>query len=523
MEPSIRWSELVTDLAASTSNAQLARKVGVSPKEVKRWKTGVKPRGEQAELLLRLYEQNKGNWRKYQGLIPMYDIRHRYDKNVSDGPQGLASTVDCWIPPVEAPDFFGHKVNSPLGVPASALTINSRWIEPLLSRGFDVITYKTVRSRWKQAHTFPNWVYLPALNKPLQVGSPLDAVLGVPDSPTEDVSQLSMANSFGMPSLDPKDWQADVRATLALLRPGQVLIASVVGTADGPKESLEDDFVKCAQLAHEVKPHAIELNFSCPNVYGQEGSIYHNPAAAARICSKLVKSIPDAKILVKIGYMTLKELDDLFGAIHRHVHGFTAINTMSARIISDGQQQEPVFPGDGRAAAGVSGVAIREYAIQMVQMLRSLASKKKPELVIIGVGGITSSDDVKRFLAAGANYVQICTAANLNPFIAQEIRKNLVTSGSKSHVKLFGQNVPFSDGTTLQAIQTTARVCSDMDVPFEIGLQVVSKNWLAGYLHQLGGAEKQLGSPQKTRRGEPPSSSEIEGWFKDYLTNGQSR
>jgi dihydroorotate dehydrogenase len=524
MEPTVRWNELVTELAAQTSNTQLAHRLGVTSKEIKRWKGDVKPQGRHAETLLKMCEHNGVNWRKFKGLTPVYDIRCRYDKNLADGPQGLPPATECWISPVEAADFFGNKLNSPLGVPASALTNNSQWIGPLLGHGFDIITYKTVRTESKPAHPSPNWVYVPELTKPVPVGSLPKSLLGLPDSLTEDISQVSMANSFGMPSLQPKDWQADVRTTLSLLKPGQVLIASVVGTADGPKDSLADNFVACARLAHEVKPHAIELNFSCPNVYGQEGSVYHNPQVAARICTAIAREIPEARILVKISFMTPKDLEDLFNAIYRHVAGFTAINTISAKIVSDGQVGEPVFSGPGRTSGGISGVAIREYAIDMVQRLRALAKAKNPELVIIGVGGVTSSDDVKRFQAAGANYVQICTAANLNPLIAQEIRKSLCSdTGSRTRHKIFNQFVRFSDERTYQAIQVTARVCSDMDVPFEMGYDVLSKKWLTGYLQLVRRAEQEHGSPLKTRRGEPPSAEEIELWLRERLEDGNAR
>ena len=56
----------------------------------------------------------------------------------------------------------------------------------------------------------------------------------------------------------------------------QLMIVSCVGT-QLKSRSLIDDFVFCAQKAMEVGTKAIELNYSCPNIFSKGGSIYQDP------------------------------------------------------------------------------------------------------------------------------------------------------------------------------------------------------------------------------------------------------
>lgn len=508
----IRWPELIQELSRRQTVKGVADKICVSEKTVGRWKTGEsKPKGS-VKALLDLSDGCQINWRKYAELAPIYDFRVSYDKNVEDGPQCFLKEPG-WIPRVRT-RLFDLELNSPLGVPASVLTINSQWIGPLSNLGFDVLTYKTCRTEQFPSHPFPNGVYLPNLQEPLQVGALPEPVHGVPDLPYEDIQKISFANSFGMPSPAPQQWQEDLEKTLQLLKRGQILLVSIVGTAKKQGDSLIADTVKCAEFAHEVNQDMpIELNFSCPNVYGREGSIYQDSNLAGQICKKIAQAIPNAKMLVKTGYLRLDELSKLFDATYKHVVGYTAINTLPARIIAQGQREEPAFLGIGRAKAGISGVAIKKYALDTVKNLRKLAKENKEDLVIIGVGGISSIDDVKLFLNGGADCVQLCTAALLNPLIAAEIRNKLSQGGDQPATSRFlGAGVTFTDNSIARAVDHTIKVCSRLGVPFDKGYEVLRKSWLISYLKDIN-EPRQSASPQKTRR-EPPLETEIEAWVR---------
>lgn len=513
----IRWSDLVTELAGRSSKSHVGKLIRVSPKEVARWTNGVaQPHGHHKEALILECEKIGLNWRKYQGLLAIYDMGASYDRNVMNGPQGLSNEVTTNIRRIET-RFLDFVLNSPLGVPASNLTINADWIAPLARRGFDIITSKTVRTTAFQSHPYPNLGYLPELNQPFCPGAKIGKVRATNDLPTQVEAKISLANSFGMPGPRPEIWQEDLRRTRSLLGSGQILIASVVGTASDSQSQvhLVNDFVACAKLAHEVGPDLIEANASCPNVYGQEGSIYQDPDLAGRICRRLEKEIPTARILLKVGYLPYPELEALFNATYKHIAGFTAINTLPTQVVTDGQREEPYFSGPNRLVAGISGIAIRDHALEVVKNLRILSESKRSDLVVLGVGGVANAEDVKSFLDAGANGVQICTAAQFNPYIAIEIRAELAQKRSPSSKSVYlekaGLRVPFRDAETARAFDSTARVAERTDIPFEIALHALKVNWLDSYIEESSIATE---SGAKTRRS-APSESQIEKWVRE--------
>ena len=309
------------------------------------------------------------------------------EENLRDGPQGLSASHNPCLLPIRT-KFLGHDLNSPIGLAASPLTANADWIALFARYGFDTITAKTVRTVYKKAHPFPNWVHLPGLTTPVPFGKFPDSVLGQLDLPDGVSLSQSTANSFGMPSLSPEVWIAELIRAKSLLQSGQILIASIVGTADNSGDDLIGDFIECGRRAAEASPHVIEVNLSCPNVYGEEGSLCSNPEVAGQICRRLSSEVNTIPILVKIGYLPAEALRDLFLAVYKYVRGFTAINTIPASIMAEGQRSEPLFPGVQRARAGVSGVAIRAYATEAALCLKRLTRETIVEtsrtLVLVG-------------------------------------------------------------------------------------------------------------------------------------------
>jgi len=509
-QPRIRWPELVRELASFSSMTQLGKSVGVTQKEVKRWQDGkAKPQGGHAQALLQECDRLNVNWRKFAGLSPVYDFAAGYDRNVREGPKNLPTAIEGWLPRVPA-SLWDKDLNSPLGVPASALTINSQWIGPLARLGFDVITAKTCRTSAKPAHPLPNVVYIPSLIDPVALARMPHALVGSHDLPREEVAALTLANSFGMPSVDPSVWREDLRRSVALLHEdeGQVLIASVVGTADDAGDDLIGDFVECAKLAAACEPDAIELNFSCPNVYGREGSIYHDARTAADICAQTRAALPSTRILVKIGYLVGSELEGFVSATYQHVDGYTAINTVAAQVLSEGQNAVQIFPGDKRATAGISGVAIRQYALETVRQLRMLLSKKRPDLAIIGVGGIATAEHAKEMLKAGANVVQICSAALLNPLIAAEIRSAMTTDHDVPRkARSVTGTFMFDEPWIAKSFERANEVSRRLNVPFH-------EVWRSVDAHFLGVVEAErfsASSVQKTRI-DAPGFDQIREW-----------
>ena len=134
---------------------------------------------------------------------------------------------------------------------------------------------------------------------------------------------------------------------------------------------------------------------------------------------------------------------------------------------------------------------------------------------IIGVGGVSCTEDVREKLDAGADVVQICTAVNSNPFIAQEIRQEMSSRfDTQAAAKFSGHSVAFSDGTVLAAFEATAKACETLRVPFEVGLQALHQNWLTGYLAEIESLKAAAPSGFRTRR-DSPKQEQIADWIKE--------
>lgn len=135
------------------------------------------------------------------------------------------------------------------------------------------------------------------------------------------MDKLAITNSFGMPSKSREYLQADIPLANSLLKEGQVMIVSVVGTPSNTGNHSEDytnfvkDFAETAAFAKSCGAKIIEANFSCPNVVTGEGSIYHSVQSVKDIATHIVNSIGDTPFIIKVGTYKEKQLmEDIFKA-----------------------------------------------------------------------------------------------------------------------------------------------------------------------------------------------------------------
>src|SRR2546428_4400639 len=165
------------------------------------------------------------------------------------------------LPPGRGGHLFDYSLNSPLGVAAGPL-LKSKWVEGYARLGFDVLTYSTVRSRFQPAHSLPNIRHVETR----------DQFAVAPRRPHANGSP-TIAISTGTPSMDPDIWRKDMRRAKERLGPGQILIASVVGTPDpsDTPESLIADYTRCAVWAAEAGADVIEVHLAAPSPFGEPG------------------------------------------------------------------------------------------------------------------------------------------------------------------------------------------------------------------------------------------------------------
>ena len=340
-----------------------------------------------------------------------YDITQSYDWNYENVPHppGLD------IPTVPGDwNFCGLPVGSPLGIPAGPL-LNSRWIIYYARLGFDVLTYKTVRSGYRACYELPNLLPVTAANV-LGDGAELSAT-------PVDSAYDTWAISFGMPSKAPATWQADVETARQGLSPNQVLSVSVVASpeADWTVKQVAGDFAQCARWAVDWGAHVVEANLSCPNVCTKEADLYLDAEASGEIASAIRARIGKTPLVLKIGYFPDPEqADALVRAVSPHADALSSTNSLTAPVRD--RQGQPLFGGLRR---GIGGAAITERCNKELTLLAQLIDKQGSPLLLVGVGGVITAQDVQQRLAAGAHNVHLATAPMLDPHVGIEIRREL--------------------------------------------------------------------------------------------------
>ena len=335
-------------------------------------------------------------------------------------------------------NILGYEVEYPIGVPACALTFNSSWLKYFQDRGFCIFTHKTVRSGKWGGHPEPHWALVNELNGPLKYPFNEARVAASMTKWPAHPLEFSMVNSFGVPSLEAKIWQAEVAAEREMLSEGSMLIVSVMGTPEEADDEfdLAKDFARTAALAKDAGAQVIEANLSCPNTpppplgasegrYSRRSSkasqddIYTSPDMARLVCEAIRSEIGVGfPFLIKIGYLPPPELEELISAVSDTIDGVVAINTV--RVSVDDSEGEPFFKD--RPQAGLSGSLIKELAKDVLTSLLDIRSRLKPDLAIFGVGGVTTADDVHEFEDLGIDAVLSCTGAWMNPNLALEAR-----------------------------------------------------------------------------------------------------
>ncbi len=362
---------------------------------------------------------------------PLYDYNRSFSAN-SQGPTSEPPPVpDEVIEPDAGRRLLGMPVGYPIGVPASPLTANARWIDACGQQGFNVLTYKTVRSSALPALPAPNWIFAEGLSEPQPVDAPPLVVHGNRDTRPADFSRYSMVNSFGIPSADPSSWQSDITTAVRALRAGQILIVSVVGayeSLDG--QALIDDFAHVAKLAERAGAPAIELNLSCPNTVGATGRVARPICQVPDKTRDIVLAVRDVlasetKLVVKLSYLERNALEEVICPIADHVDGIAGINTLQVAV--EDPAGGPAFcgtlddPNGSRDRAGLSGIAIRDFALDFVRSLALLRRSNGWEFDILGMGGVMDAHDVRALMANGADAVQTATAASNNPALPRQL------------------------------------------------------------------------------------------------------
>ena len=338
--------------------------------------------------------------------LPRYDWHQTYQWNYDHAPD-----PPCVDEPPLAGDwtFCGRPVASPLGIAAGPL-LNGRWCLYYAALGFDVVTYKTVRSDFRACYPLPNL-------QPVECGS-LDG--GEANLAASNDFYGSWAVSFGMPSQAPEVWRADIAETRRRLPSHKLLNVSVVGTMQSgwSIEQLADDYAMCAGAAAESGADSLEFNLSCPNVNTCDGQLYQKPSDASLVAERVRQFIGLRPLVAKIGHFRHpRDIGSLLEAIAPHVDAVATTNCVAARVVN--REGTACFDGGPR---GIAGTAIFDASLRQTEAISQYATKHHLPIRVIGVGGISTIQHVRQYLNAGAEAVHLATAAMQNPNVGLSIR-----------------------------------------------------------------------------------------------------
>ncbi len=351
---------------------------------------------------------------------PFYDPNKTYEENFKHGPYGTFANGEVVADEGEPKyDFLGVEVNSPFGIPAGPL-VNGNFVQAALDKGFDITTYKTVRSVKYPSHPWPN-VLSVKVDGDLTLEKAKDKLV----ADTNYHEPLSITNSFGVPSMDPEFWQKDLSNVVKNTNSGQIVIGSFQGTKK-EGQSVEDyinDYARVARVMKETGVRVMEVNLSCPNE-GTNNLLCYDIERSVKVAKAIKEIIGNTSLIIKIAYFeNLPTLRNLVKEIGNIVQGISAINTIGAEIVDEKGKQ--ALPGEGRLKSGVCGHAIKWAGIDMVKKLKNLRKELGYNFKIIGVGGATTADDFFEYRDAGADFVMSATGAMWNPYLAKEIKEKL--------------------------------------------------------------------------------------------------
>lgn len=173
-----------------------------------------------------------------------------------------------------------------------------------------------------------------------------------------------------------------------------------------------DEYAECARkLDAEAQVGLIEVNISCPNVHGGGMTFGTDPEAAAEV-TRAVKAVCKKPVYIKL----TPNVTDI-AAIARACEeagadGISLINTLLGMRI-DLRRRRPVI---ANTMGGFSGSAVFPVALRMVWQVYEAV-----RIPIIGIGGVSSAEDVIEMMLAGATAVQVGAANLVNPFVCRDI------------------------------------------------------------------------------------------------------
>ena len=179
--------------------------------------------------------------------------------------------------------------------------------------------------------------------------------------------------------------------------------------------SVEEYAYTCSLLDQEEQVGWLEVNISCPNVHDGGMSFGTSPRAAAEV-TRAVKAVTKKPVFMKLS-PNVTDLAEIARACEEAgADGISLINTLLGMRI-DLRAKRPLLANE---TGGLSGGAVFPVAVRMVYQVYEAVG-----IPIIGMGGVSSAEDVLEMMLAGATAVEVGAANLVDPFVCRSIVEEL--------------------------------------------------------------------------------------------------
>ncbi len=188
--------------------------------------------------------------------------------------------------------------------------------------------------------------------------------------------------------------------------------------------SIEDYAYTCEKLDKEDQVGWLEVNVSCPNVHGGGMSFGTQPEAAAAV-TKAVKAVTTKPVIIKLSPNVTDIVSIAKACEDAGADGISLINTLLGMRINL-RTRKPII---ANKMGGFSGPAIFPVAVRMVYQVANAVS-----IPVVGMGGVSSAEDVIEMMLAGATAVEVGAANLVNPYICRDIVQALPETMAKYRI-----------------------------------------------------------------------------------------
>lgn len=188
--------------------------------------------------------------------------------------------------------------------------------------------------------------------------------------------------------------------------------------------SVDEYAYTCERLDSQEQVGWLDVNVSCPNVHGGGMSFGTDPKAAAQV-TKAVKAVTKKPVIIKLSPNVTDIVSIAKACEDAGADGISLINTLLGMRI-DLRTKKPVI---ANTMGGFSGSAIFPVALRMVYQVSSAVN-----IPVVGMGGVSSAEDVIEMMLAGATAVEIGAANLVDPFICKKIVEALPAAADKYNI-----------------------------------------------------------------------------------------